>query len=172
MKNLLISTLEKNSTYSNTVIKELDSAGFKSSLISTDGLKISHCIGCNDCWIKTPGLCCIKDDYEKILIKMLLADRVIILTEAKLGFVSSRTKNIIDRILPLATMHLKIQNGQMRHYSRYNKMPDMGLLFIGNAQQDYLKLWLDRVMLNLHGTSLGAFEFAGRKELYHGLSSH
>ena len=35
--------------------------------------KISHCIGCNYCWLKTPGVCSIKDDYEEILKKMLHA---------------------------------------------------------------------------------------------------
>ena len=43
-------------------------AGFE--LIDTAGMNISHCIGCNYCWLKTPGICAIKDDYTPILKKM------------------------------------------------------------------------------------------------------
>lgn len=140
--------------------------------ISTSDMKIKHCIGCNDCWIKTPGLCCIKDDYEQILIKMLQADCVIFLTETKLGFVCSQMKNLVDRILPLATMHLKFKNGQMRHYSRYGRQPDMALLYTGDADHEYLNLWLDRVNINLHSRSLGAYEFKDREGFYNEISNY
>ena len=38
-------------------------------LINTTGMHISHCVGCNYCWLKTPGVCAISDDYEPILKK-------------------------------------------------------------------------------------------------------
>ena len=31
-------------------------------------MNISHCVGCNCCWLKTPGICVIKVDYEQIFI--------------------------------------------------------------------------------------------------------
>jgi multimeric flavodoxin WrbA len=133
-KYLLISTLPKDTTVFETVHNELSQYVSQLQTISTNGMKISHCIGCNDCWIKTPGLCCIKDDYEQILIKMLQVDCVIFLTETKLGFVCSQMKNLVDRILPLATMHLKLEDGQMRHYSRYKKQPDMALLYAASPE--------------------------------------
>ena len=40
-----------------------------SEVVYTREMKISHCIGCNYCWLKTPGVCVIKDDYEIILKK-------------------------------------------------------------------------------------------------------
>jgi len=45
-----------------------NAAGFE--LIDTTGMNISHCVGCNCCWLKTPGVCAIQDDYEPILRKM------------------------------------------------------------------------------------------------------
>ena len=33
-------------------------------IIDTSDMKIAHCMGCNQCWLKTPGICAIKDDYE------------------------------------------------------------------------------------------------------------
>ena len=45
-------------------------------LIDTAGMHISHCVGCNYCWLKTPGICAIQDDYEPILRKISVADQV------------------------------------------------------------------------------------------------
>ena len=44
-----------------------NATGFE--LIDTTGMHISHCVGCNYCWLKTPGVCAISDDYEPILRK-------------------------------------------------------------------------------------------------------
>lgn len=169
---LLISTFCEEDVKTAAMWKEIKALGNEPELICTGKMKISHCIGCNDCWIKTPGLCCIKDDYEGILIKMLTADKVIFFTETSLGFVCSRMKNLIDRILPLATMHLKFKDGQMRHYSRYNRQPDMGLVYTGSADSQYLNDWMERVQVNLHGKSLGAFPYSDREELYHAFAHH
>ena len=35
-------------------------------LIDTTGMHISHCVGCNYCWLKTPGICAIQDDYGAV----------------------------------------------------------------------------------------------------------
>lgn len=45
-------------------------------IIDTTGMNILHCLGCNYCWLKTPGQCVIKDDYEAILKRMSKADQV------------------------------------------------------------------------------------------------
>jgi multimeric flavodoxin WrbA len=171
-KYLLISTLSNDNPTFDTVQNELQQHIGELQAISTSDMKITHCTGCNDCWIKTPGLCCIKDDYEQILTKMLQADCVVFLTETELGFVCSQMKNLIDRILPVVTMYLKFKDGQMRHYSRYNKQPDMALLYTGSADNDYLNLWLGRVQINLHGHSMGAYEVDDRENLYNELDNY
>ena len=74
-------------------------------------------------------------------------------------------KNLLDRILPVATMHIKFVKGQMRHYNRYNKHTDMGLLCVGSGDAEYLRGWMERVALNLGSANLGAYEIADRKEL-------
>lgn len=171
-RELFISTWAPEDPLREAVTAELQNKMNNPKIIFTYGMKISHCIGCNDCWIKTPGLCCIKDDYEQVLLSILQAERVIFLTDTKLGFVCSQMKHMIDRILPLATMHLYFKNGQMRHYSRYGRMLDMGLLYRGEAQRDFLNQWLERVQINLHGKSLGAYPVEEREGLYHALGHH
>ena len=133
-------------------------------LIDTTGMNISHCIGCNYCWLKTPGICAIRDDYEPILKKMNKADQVWLISDTRFGFVSYQTKNIVDRVMPLVTMYLKIQNGQMRHVMRYDHQPDIGIIYTGEGDQAYLERWCQRVTLNLGSRSLGAFPAEHREE--------
>ena len=39
-------------------------------------------------------------------------------------------KNIIDRIIPITTMNLHFVGKEMRHISRYEKTPDVGLIYM------------------------------------------
>lgn len=169
---LVLTTLDEKSSAVETVRRELEERIEDVEIISTAGKRIHHCIGCNACWIKTPGICCIKDDYEPVFLKILQADFVILLTETKYGFINSGMKNVIDRILPIATMHLKMKNGRMCHYLRYNQAPDLSLIYLGEADDGFLGRWLERVQNNLHRKSAGAYEFDRRKELYHALGYH
>ena len=171
MKYLIVNTLPQAVEEVEQAISELSQALYIAEVIHTEGLKIHGCIGCNDCWLKTPGICTIQDDYQQLLINFLQVDRVLFIAETRRGFVSYQMKDILDRILPLATMYLKFCNGQMRHYSRYKKQTDMGILITGDGDLEYLNTWMDRVMLNLHAESLGVYELCCRKELCHALGN-
>ena len=133
-------------------------------LIDTTGMHISHCVGCNYCWLKTPGVCAIQDDYEPILRKMSRADQVWLVSDTRFGFVYWQTKNMIDRIMPLVTMYLKFKDGQMRHVMRYDHQPDIGIIYTGAGDQAYLERWCKRTVLNLGSRSLGVFSESRRKE--------
>lgn len=141
------------------IIQELKKAGSHKyyERIDTTDLNISHCIGCNCCWLKTPGICVIKDDYEQILVKMIEAEQIWLIADTKYGFVSYQAKNIIDRIMPMVTMYLKMKKGQMRHVMRYRHTADFGVVYYGEADANYLKHWSERVALNLGSNSLGAY---------------
>ena len=133
-------------------------------LLDTTGMHISPCVGCNYCWLKTPGVCAIQDDYEPILRKINKADQVWLVSDTRFGFVSWQTKNMIDRIMPLVTMYLKFKDGQMRHVMRYDHQPDIGIIYTGDGDQAYLEQWCQRTVLNLGSRSLGVFSESRRKE--------
>lgn len=133
-------------------------------LIDTAGMHISHCMGCNYCWLKTPGICVIKDDYEPILKKMSKATQVWFISDIQFGFLSYQTKDIVDRVMPLVTMHLEFKGGQMRHVMRYEHQPDFGIVYNGEGNQDYLNRWCQRMALNFGSSSLGAFPREHMKE--------
>lgn len=123
------------------------------------------CVGCNACWLVTPGVCAIKDGYEKLLKAYLQYDTVLFLSGTALHFVDHRMKNLIDRLLPLVTMYVRIVHGQCRHVPRYDKKPRFGLLYAGVADKDYLHRWMGRVMLNFGGESLGAYPIRDVQEV-------
>lgn len=62
-------------------------------------------------------------------------------------------QNIVDRIMPLVTMYLKFQGGQMRHVMRYDHQPDLGVIYTGDGDQAYLERWCQRTALNLGSRS-------------------
>ena len=157
MSVLILNTL---SEYSDEVLelqRQICAGDKDSEVIYTRDMKISHCIGCNYCWLKTPGICTIKDDYEVILKKILQHEKIIFITDTKFGFVSYQTKNLVDRILPIATMYLQFVDGQMRHVPRYNICPQMGIIYTGDAEHTYLERWIERTALNFESTSLGVY---------------
>lgn len=162
---MIVSTLEKNDADNKRIIKSLLKKINDFEIAYTEDMNIKGCIGCNRCWLITPGICTIKDDYEKLLIKFLEANQVIFITESKLGFVSYKFKNIIDRLLPLATMNLRFKNGQMRHYPRYKKQYKMGLIYKGNADEKFLEKWFQRVMINFEGISLGTYNIKNEEDV-------
>lgn len=160
---LMIDTTESH--VGEAVLNEIEKCNLQEyELIDTTNMKISHCIGCNHCWLKTPGICAIKDDYEYILQKMIVADQIWLIADTKFGFVSYKAKNVIDRILPLATMYLKIKDGQMRHVIRYEHPADFGIIYQGEAENAYLCRWVARIALNFGSKSLGAYEEKQLKE--------
>lgn len=136
-------------------------------IVEAGSMNISHCIGCNHCWLKTPGVCAIKDDYEIILKKIIHADQLWVISDTALGFLDHKGKNIFDRILPIATMYLRFRGDQMRHVPRYDKRTDIGIIFGGNPDREYLKRWSERAALNFESRSLGVY---GKDEIKEAVS--
>ena len=160
---LIVSTLPQGGA-ADAAVRDLVSSAADYKVIWADKMNIHPCIGCNDCWLKTPGRCAIRDDYEELLKAYLHYDTILYLSGTALGFVHHPMKNIVDRILPLATMYTCFVDGQMRHVPRYQKSFRFALLYEGEADRAYLSRWLERVALNMHGTSLGTFPLSAAKE--------
>ena len=123
-------------------------------IINTADLKIMHCMGCNNCWLKTPGICAIKDDYEIILKKLVNAENFWIVADTKFGFIDYRGKRVLDRIVPMLNMYIEIRDGWERHQLRYHPL-NFGFIYKGNGNRELLEEWSMRVARNMAGRSLG-----------------
>ena len=157
-----------NTTSDTSVTEELKRGlrdkNLTAEIVEAASMKISPCIGCNHCWLKTPGECSIKDDYEKILKKLLHADQMWLISDTALGFLDHKGKNIYDRIIPIATMAVHFVGDQMRHVMRYDSAPDVGIIYLGDSDKDYLERWNVRATLNFDHKSLGVYSKEEVKE--------
>lgn len=140
--NWLLPLLEKFSSADNV----------ESIMLNHNELK--YCTGCFGCWIKTPGMCVIKNDSaNEISKKYINADKVILLTRVTYGGYSADTKAFLDRsIVNLSPFFIK-KNGEMHHRRRYKKYPDLILCGYGSITDSERKTFLklsERNALNLH----------------------
>ena len=166
MKRLLIvNTLPENDPAVSSALEALGRGAEEVRVIHTYEKNLRPCIGCNACWLVTPGICAVKDGYEQLLKAYLDYDATIFLSGTALNFVDHRMKNVIDRLLPLVTMYVHIVDGQCRHVPRYEKKFRFCLLYAGSADGEYLYRWMERVMLNFGGESLGAYPISDAKEV-------
>ena len=123
-------------------------------IINTADLKIMHCMGCNNCWLKTPGVCAIKDDYEIILKKLVAAENLWVVADTKFGFIDYRGKRVLDRVVPMLNMYIEFRDGWERHQLRYHPL-NFGVIYKGNGNRELLEEWSMRVARNMAGHSLG-----------------
>lgn len=105
MRLLIINTLPKDHPAAEKAICCLTEKASECTTFYTEDMRITPCIGCNACWLKTPGICAVKDDYEQILKAYLQYDVTLFISDTALGFVDYKMKHVIDRILPMATMY-------------------------------------------------------------------
>ncbi len=151
---IVLNTLEGRavSEQISTLIK-----GDNVEVLNTSVMKIAHCLGCNMCWLKTPGVCAIKDDYADIIMKLVDAENLWLVSDTRFGFVDWCGKRVMDRIVPMLNMYVEFRDGLERHELRYHPL-NFGLLYRGKADQQFLEEWSRRVASNLAGQSLGVIK--------------
>ena len=88
--------------------------------LSVDDLDIKPCLGCFSCWSKTPGTCCLHDDMQAVIKKMLWADVTIWSFPLYYFDVPGPLKNLIDRQLPMALPFMSAEAESGGHPSRYD----------------------------------------------------
>ena len=129
---ILNSDRDKNNThieqFLNEYSKKLISKGNEIEVFNLAQMRISYCVGCFDCWLKTPGYCRFRDDMENIYRQILKTNIFIFLTHLKMGFIDSLAKKMNDRLIPLLLPYIKLYKGEAHHYLRYGKLPAFGLI--------------------------------------------
>jgi len=93
-------------------------------------MDIKHCTGCWACWVKTPGLCSIKDDYEQVFSRIPHADEVLYISPVILGYESSILKKCKDRSIGTAIPYITFFKGEQHHVQRYKKNPEIRVLLL------------------------------------------
>lgn len=102
----------------NPFIKGAEEVGATVDLVYLQGMKIGPCIGCLNCWSKTPGKCVQKDDMEDLINRYNQADVVVFATPLYFCGMSAQLKTMIDRLIPTVLPFIEIKNNQCTHAHR------------------------------------------------------
>ncbi len=120
MKTLAINSSplkERGNTYviQSSFVSGLREAGVDVEEIFLNDLNIKPCIGKLNCWVKTPGKCCQKDDMDGLLEKLKRSELWVLASPVYWDGVTGVMKNMLDRLLPLIVPEISIINGHCRH---------------------------------------------------------
>jgi len=118
-------------------------------------MNINYCIGCWDCWLKTPGICRLRDDHELVLKSLVNSHHVLFISNIRTGFISSTLKKTMDRIIPCVLPYIREYKNESHHYPRYEYFPKFHIMLLKNdlTLETETKLMADyfyRVSLNFN----------------------
>jgi multimeric flavodoxin WrbA len=94
-------------------------AGWTVETLRLADMKIGPCVGCFNCWLKTPGVCTQDDDGRTVTRAIVQSDATVYLTPVTFGGYSSTLKYALDRMIPSVSPLFEKHHGEMHHVRRY-----------------------------------------------------
>ena len=136
------------------IVDELSSNGWEVESFVLHEMKIAYCLGCFECWVKTPGECRYKDDGREIARQLIQNDLAVFLTPVTFGGYSGELKKALDRIICLISPFFLKINGETHHRKRYDKYPRLlGLCVMPQEDKQSEEIFttlVKRNSINLH----------------------
>ncbi len=161
--------------------RELSAGGWQVEHFRLAAMKLGYCLGCFECWVKTPGLCRIDDAGREVAAAVIGSDLAVYLTPITFGGYSAELKKAVDRLICLISPFFSRIDGEVHHRTRYERYP--ALLGVGvlaqphPAQDEIFRTLIGRNAINLHAPAhdtlvllRGPEEGSGRPELSRVLS--
>lgn len=136
------------------LLAELATAGYQPAAWTLRDEKIAYCLGCFECWTKTPGLCRIDDAGRDVAASVISSDLVIYLSPITFGGYSSALKKAVDRSICLLSPFFTRIDGEVHHQRRYDHYP--ALMGVGvlperhSEQEDIFRTLISRNAINMH----------------------
>ncbi len=94
---------------------------------------IKPCLGCFNCWLRTPGECVQKDDMTDMLDLLISADVLVCATPLYICGMSAQLKTFFDRFIPIVMPFIELnEDGVCSHPSRYDR-EFSGMVLISNC---------------------------------------
>ncbi|CAK8712193.1 hypothetical protein GMJAKD_01440 [Candidatus Electrothrix aarhusensis] len=123
-------------------------------------IKFNHCIGCFNCWLKTPGRCIYNDAAADILQAIVNSNTLVFFTPIVFGGYSSELKKILDRCLPILLPFFQKIYGETHHPPRYPSSPRIigtGVQITPQEEQsNCFKILVGRNAINFHSQHYAA----------------
>ncbi len=115
---------------------ELTKDGHAVTVFELREMDIKYCIGCLDCWVKTPGLCVSADEARDVCRAYINSDFVLWASPVVMGFYSALLKKVTDKFIALVCPYATLVEGESHHMARYDSYPLTGLLLEKSAGTD------------------------------------
>jgi multimeric flavodoxin WrbA len=116
--------------------------------------KIAYCLGCFECWTKTPGRCRIDDGGQDVAASYIQADSVFYVTSITFGSYSSALKKAVDRIICLIEPFFRQIDGETHHHARYDRYPAIRAVGVlpqpDGVQEQLFRTLVERNAINMH----------------------
>ncbi|MEJ2677913.1 MAG: NAD(P)H-dependent oxidoreductase [Gemmatimonadota bacterium] len=117
-------------------------------------IPLAYCLGCFECWTKTPGICRTKDDGPAIAEAIIRSDVTVWLSAVTFGGYASELKKALDRINCLVSPSFTRVRGEVHHRPRYDRFPFVlcfGMLPESDAEQERIfRTLVERNAINMH----------------------
>lgn len=94
---------------------------------------VKHCIGCFNCWVKTPGKCIIADRCDRIPMLLAESSEMIIVSRLRYGGYSPDIKAVLDRSIGYIMPYFRIIDNEMHHTMRYQNPFLFTVYFYGES---------------------------------------
>lgn len=136
--------------------------------VVSDNGTIKPCCGCFGCWVKTPGVCVIKDAYQDLGSWMGKADKLIIISECRYGTYSPFIKNVLDRSISYVHPNFTKRNKEMHHKKRYDNRALTKVYFYGEfdeEEKNTARKLVDANVLNFNGITDTVDFFSSKEEV-------
>ena len=108
-------------------------AGAETETLYLKDYEINHCLGCFNCWTKTPGVCVHRDDMPALLEKLLAADVLVFATPLYVFTVTGLMKDFMDRMIPNLQPFILQRGDQLAHPARHPEAWPKKVVVISNC---------------------------------------
>jgi hypothetical protein len=96
---------------------------------------VKPCVGCFQCWLKTPGKCVIPDRAAGFAGLIAEHDALVVISRLVFGGLSPAVKAVIDRSIGYMSPLFRIVEGEMHHRMRTKHHLSLRVVFYGNADE-------------------------------------
>ncbi len=146
----------------------LTRAGYGVTAITLNREQIHPCVGCFDCWLKTPGQCAVKRDGINDIARMAMrAHAVVLLSKITFGGFSADIKAFLDRSVQNVLPFFEVYENEVHHPMRYERFPIWVAVGCGggNGQRETFRRLARRNALNMRPERYLAVAVGGAEDL-------
>ncbi|MCK5219217.1 NAD(P)H-dependent oxidoreductase [bacterium] len=122
--------------YLSTLAARLKTSQHNTEILTCRDMFLKPCVGCWDCWVRTPGQCSHPDDTTRTRRAILHSDLTIWASPLIMGFTSALLKIVQDKMIPILSPFFRLSQGEIHHQPRYPHYPKFGLLLGPEADTD------------------------------------